>query len=167
MKRTALFLLSFFLLFSLISCKKDETNENVHAFLALPMKFDCAFSLGELDGCGTVNLTEDAFNLGITDGSLKGLVVSVSNQNARFLYQGMDVTFSAATTKKFSEIRRAFAFLREQHFKKDKAALLPNGYLFTFTDEQETTIEYSVTTDGAPCRLVVSYGETPLTLDFT
>lgn len=153
MKRCSTLLFAFLFLFSLCSCKADKTEENILLHLALPMEFDCAFQMGEFDGNAHVFLKEDSINFGITDGPLTGLVVAVTDQSARFLYEGMDVSFSSDTAKKFLLLRETFSFLRGCEYDPNAAETGTDSLSFTFSDA-DATIVYTVhPDDGSPVSL--------------
>ncbi len=166
MKRTLLFFLVLTTVLCL-GCTKDHTNEQVHRALAFPLESNCFFSLGELDGTAHLCLKDESLSLGITDGTLKGLVVSASEASTRFLYEGIDITFSAETTGKFTKLFDAMKFLTEQTFEKKNAVIIPDGLQFIFTDESGAQIEYSVnSTDFSAKKLLVSQGDQTLLIDF-
>ncbi len=155
MKRTFPFLLAFLLLFSFSACNPDRTEEKILAHLALPLEFDCNFSIDTLDGKAHFSITEELFSIGITDGPANGLVLSLTEGKARFLYRGMDVTFPEKTTEKLLLLRKAFSFLQEQTYDPNAAERKEGTLLFTFRDENNT-ISYQVTEEGSPLTLILA-----------
>ncbi|MBQ2253156.1 MAG: hypothetical protein II328_04145 [Clostridia bacterium] len=167
MKRAALFMIALLLLLPLYSCQTDKTEENILLHLALPMEFDCTFQMGEFDGNAHVCLKEESINFGITDGPLTGLVISVTDQSARFLYEGMDVSFSSDTAKKFLLLREAFTFLRNCEFDPNAAEASADLLSFTFSDK-DATIVYSIhREDCSPAILSLKTDTQVFTLQFS
>lgn len=153
-------------LFCLASCVGDKSAELIRSHLDLPMEFDCDFTLGNAQGSAHVRLTEDSVNLGITDGELTGLVVTGSAEHVRFLYRGMDVSFSEKSATSFSRLLHAFRFLREQDFSAKHAVIGDTAKQFSFP-YQNATLTYTVrNADGAPISLISNEPNNPINLQF-
>lgn len=120
------------LLLLLSACQHASVSERVAAGLQLPLEADVAFSYGEADGTAHLNVTETALTLGITDGALQGLVISVSDNTTRFLFKGMDVSFSANTVAHLRALRDAFLFLQTRSFDPKSAEQSVEYLEYTF-----------------------------------
>lgn len=147
MKRFFAVVLVFCFFLSFSSCARDLLEENILARLNAPMEFDILFTVGETDGRAHLRRDDTLLSLGITDGPLKGLVVAASETNTRFLYEGMDVTFSADTTRLFSLIQKAFSFLKTQSFHSSIAREEGERLTYPFS-EDGCTLEYTVTREN-------------------
>lgn len=167
MKRFCAATLALLVLFSFCACTGHKLEDAILSHLNLPLEADCSFVFGELDGRGRLCLTEESLSLGITDGALRGLVISAEDENVRFLYEGMDLSFSADTTQIFRLLKEAFKFLSLQSYHPNNAETVPEGLQFTFVDaETDTTLSYSVRHDGTPMELVLTYSDSTLCLNF-
>lgn len=166
MKRFFVFFLALVFL-NLCSCQSDRRATAILENLSFPLEFDCAFSFEELDGLAHVRITDEALSLGITDGALGGLVVSVSDESTRFLYDGTDLNFSSDTTQKLQTLKRAFSFLQTQNFSQKHAVEREGGLFFAFPFE-EGTLTFCACPDTLAMRsLTLSGGLADWKLDIT
>ena len=151
MKRILCLCLLLLPLVPLTACGGNPAQQKILSHLTLPLECDVELTLGEIGGTAHMNLTDEALTLGFTDGVLKGLVLSADDAGTRTLYEGMDVTFSPATTRTLSLIREAFSFLQKQDFNPTAATLSDGEMRFSFESDgtaltygvREETLEFS------------------------